>query len=167
MKTLCTVMEDFPMYEISTSSEIKNIKTGRVLKGRFNSSGYRYVGLRKNKKTYWRLVHRLVAKTFMPDYDYTNKDLVVDHIDGSRHNNELSNLRVISRSENASSYNDIKNNDPARSKRNQHNHCVWYTINDDNTYNFFGSWHDANRCTPGKDIYFQKHGVNVEPEIVK
>ena len=92
--------------------------------------------------------------------------IVVDHIDGSRHNNNVDNLRILTRAENAIAYYDIKNNHPNLAKRNARN-GIWYTINDDHTYNFHRSWYMANDEAPGKEIYFQKYGVNVEPEIVK
>lgn len=63
--------------------------------------GYLSVGLTDNKITKWRLVHRLLALYFIPnntglDFD----DLQVNHIDGNKLNNSLSNLEWVTPSEN-------------------------------------------------------------------
>jgi hypothetical protein len=57
------------------------------------SNGYRQVNFTPKKV----LVHRLVAMAFLPEY---SEDLFVDHIDGNRSNNDVSNLRMVTRSGN-------------------------------------------------------------------
>ena len=57
------------------------------------SNGYKQVNFTPKKV----LVHRLVAMAFLPDY---SDDLFVDHIDGNRSNNDVSNLRMVTRSGN-------------------------------------------------------------------
>ena len=52
---------------------------------------------RINGKTERCLVHRLIAKTFLSNYD---KTLDVNHIYGNKRNNVLSNLEMVTRSEN-------------------------------------------------------------------
>ena len=71
------------------------------------NSGYLYFTLTKgiDRKTY--LVHRVVAKAFLPDY---REDLIVDHINGVREDNRVENLRVVTQSENMSARD--KNNKP-------------------------------------------------------
>jgi|TARA_R110000744_G_scaffold122529_1_gene227509 hypothetical protein len=51
------------------------------------AEGYRKVNV--GGKTY--RVHRLIAKAHLPDY---SEDLQVDHIDGQKANNDISNLRM-------------------------------------------------------------------------
>lgn len=75
---------------ISNYGKIKVIKTGRILKQRFDKDGYYqvnlyYQGLEQTKK-----VHRLVALTFLEE-GFRN-DLVVNHIDGIKTNNFVGNL---------------------------------------------------------------------------
>lgn len=48
-----------------------------------------------NRKS--KMIHRLVAETFMPDY---TEDLQVNHIDGDKFNNKLCNLEWVTPSEN-------------------------------------------------------------------
>ena len=72
----------------------------RILKYKGNTyeTGYR-VDLWKNGRPKSLLVARLVAFTFY-DEDIENKALTVNHIDGNRFNNNISNLELISLKEN-------------------------------------------------------------------
>lgn len=63
-----------------------------------NTNGYEIVNLYRDGKGYGKLVHHLVAEAFIPNDDPT-KD-TVDHIDGNKQNNEVSNLRWLNRAEN-------------------------------------------------------------------
>ena len=82
-------------YYVSSYGRIKNIKTGRILKGHTNPDGYIKIrvinddGIRIS--TY---IHRLVAMGF--DGDHSDKNMSVDHIDRDRSNNKHRNLRWIS-----------------------------------------------------------------------
>lgn len=83
------VIKDFTNYSISDEGIIINNKTGRILKGGLDQDGYRQVilcnkGLRRNCR-----IHREVALTFLPN---PNNFPVINHIDGIKTNNNLSNL---------------------------------------------------------------------------
>jgi hypothetical protein len=73
----------------------------RLVKPRTHPSGYLYIGLYvgegKSKKRLWRRVHRLVYEAYAGKIP---KGLEIDHIDGDKHNNDITNLRAINRSEN-------------------------------------------------------------------
>jgi len=73
----------------------------RLVKPRIHPSGYLYYGLfvgeGESKQRLWRRGHRLVYETFggkIPN------GFEIDHIDGDKHNNDITNLRVVTRSEN-------------------------------------------------------------------
>lgn len=71
---------------------------GRVLIPSFDGKGhYLFVVLRKDGKSINELVHRLVAKAFIPCDDYS---LDVNHKDGCRTNNTADNLEWCTRSYN-------------------------------------------------------------------
>lgn len=77
---------------VSTDGRVKDIHTKKVIKQCVTNSGYYSVSIKgKNHK-----VHRLVAQTYLGDI--TN--MTIDHLDGNRRNNKLSNLEIVSMEEN-------------------------------------------------------------------
>lgn len=98
MEETWKIIAEFPKYEVSTFGRIKNIQTGRIRKPQLNRDGYFYMHLMiTNVKTRNIKVHRMVADTFLPKIDGKR---FVDHIDGVKTNNSLSNLRWCSFQEN-------------------------------------------------------------------
>lgn len=63
-----------------------------------NSKGYMLVRTNENKKTYHHQLHRVVLSTFCPLLDDSNYQ--VNHIDGDKSNNNLSNLEWCTCKEN-------------------------------------------------------------------
>lgn len=80
-------------YYISDDGHVKNIK-GHILSNiNRREGGYLCVNIRGKLKS----IHRLVAETFIPNpLNYE----VVNHKDGNKHNNDVSNLEWCSRSYN-------------------------------------------------------------------
>lgn len=95
-------LENNTKYEINfDTQEIRNIKTGKILKQVLGkSNGYYKVSLSLGQYRIKTIeVHRLVAMTFMQKPDSTNR-FVVDHIDNNKLFNHPINLQYITQSEN-------------------------------------------------------------------
>lgn len=86
------------LYAVSNKGRIRNIRTGRILKYGIDGMGYPFVLLCKaNSKPKNIKVHKLVAQAFIPN----PKNLPqVDHIDENKKNNDVSNLRWVTASQN-------------------------------------------------------------------
>ena len=92
-------IDDFPNYEISNYGNVRNVKSGQILKACKNCQGYYYVWLYRNageeRKT--KKIFNLVTDAFMKNSD--NNKLCIHHIDGDISNNCLFNLRFKSHQE--------------------------------------------------------------------
>jgi len=91
-------IKGYPNYSVSDYGRIRNDKTGRILKPQKNTCGYLQVDLHKNGVRKSQKVHRLVANAFIPNPE--NKR-TVNHIDGIKANNFVSNLEWATQSENS------------------------------------------------------------------
>ncbi len=89
------VSEDGQIKTIATT--FRNVKPGRVIKASKIKGGYCMVHLCKDKKNYGLYVHRIVARAFLGECPPKHE---VNHKDGNRTNNILSNLEYMTRSEN-------------------------------------------------------------------
>ena len=83
-------IEGFNHYWISLKGDVWSTKTNKFLKPRPNGNGYYAFQLCKNNTKYTRLLHRLIAQTFIPN---PNNFPVVDHWDKNTENNSIENLR--------------------------------------------------------------------------
>lgn len=97
------------LYQISEDGRVKSLS--REVKGRYGAprrlkerelkpweaSGYLRVTLIKDGKEYYPSIHRMVAEAFIPKL--ADKDCV-NHKDGDKKNNNVSNLEWCSQSEN-------------------------------------------------------------------
>jgi hypothetical protein len=88
---------EITQYEVSDHGRVKSYITNKVLCQRSNRCGYFYIVICTKQKHYTKTVHRLVAKAFIPNPD--NKPCV-NHIDGNKQNNHVSNLEWVTAKEN-------------------------------------------------------------------
>jgi hypothetical protein len=101
-------VNDFDGYEVSNFGNVRGknrlkkgrhglrLTNGQPMKQVFNKKGYPEVRFRK-EGTHTKLVHRLVAKAFVPNHDNKSQ---VNHIDGNKLNNRADNLEWVNNSEN-------------------------------------------------------------------
>lgn len=75
----------------------KAIKRGRVLSQHINANGYKACGLCIENKIFTKLVHRLIAIAFIQN---PKNKATVNHKDGEKLNNSVSNLEWATQAEN-------------------------------------------------------------------
>ena len=84
-------------YEINREGQIRNKETNRIISTRPDKDGYFRIVLWIDSKRKNFLVHRLIAEHFIPNSE--NKPQI-NHIDGNKQNNSISNLEWVTLSEN-------------------------------------------------------------------
>jgi predicted XRE-type DNA-binding protein len=108
MKEIWKDIEGFEgLYKVSNKGRVRSFhKSGRIMKPDTTNHGHLRVWLCKNgnKKRY--LIHRLVARAFIPNPE--NKPQI-NHIDADPSNNHVSNLQWSTQSENISHAYEIGN----------------------------------------------------------
>jgi hypothetical protein len=90
------------LYKVSNLGNIKSLKyrhhnREEILIGGIKKTGYKQVILVKDNKVKYKLVHRIVAETFISN---PNNKPQVNHIDGNKTNNNINNLEWCSQREN-------------------------------------------------------------------
>lgn len=92
------------VYEASDIGNIRRVgsasgtRPGRILKPYLNRYGYMTVALSHHSRVKWFRVHRLVATAFLGEPPFPDAD--VNHKNGSKTDNSISNLEWCTRSEN-------------------------------------------------------------------
>lgn len=102
MNEIWRKIEGFEKYEVSNLGRVRSLnyrktKETKILKPGKDKKGYLKVNLYKSSKHSSKRVHRLVATAFIPNLDNKTQ---VNHIDGNKQNNTVSNLEWCTNSEN-------------------------------------------------------------------
>ena len=84
------VFADGRVYRFKTNGDLKLIKN-------VNNNGTGYNQIRCNNKLFLR--HRIIAMAFL-NLNIDDVDKQVDHVDGQRLNNSLTNLRIVTNQQN-------------------------------------------------------------------
>jgi hypothetical protein len=92
-------IEDYEgLYQVSNYGRVKSLKKGAlIMKPQTSKDGYKKINLRRDNKTFSFKTHRLVAKAFILNPDNLPE---VNHIDGNKINNHVSNLEWITHAKN-------------------------------------------------------------------
>lgn len=92
-------IEGYSDYSISNYGRVLSLKSElpKILKPGANGHGYHRVHLLKDSKDKYPNVARLVAKAFIPNPENKHQ---INHIDGNKTNNHISNLEWVTDSEN-------------------------------------------------------------------
>lgn len=95
-------IEGFPKYEVNCREGIvRNSRTFRILKPKYDKDGYSVVNLRKDGKQHTKKNHRLVAEAAFHHYGISSDDLIVMHLDEERNDPRISNLALGTCKENS------------------------------------------------------------------
>ncbi len=90
-------VEDFPAYEVSNTGLVRRRATEALIAGHILQNGYRQVGLFRDKKPVFRVVHRLVIVAFR---GAVPQGMEVNHKDGDKRNNHIDNLEFVTHRQN-------------------------------------------------------------------
>jgi len=109
---ICIAIKDYDDYDLYPDGRVYSKKRNKFIKARLqtNKDGYKQirVELYKNGVKKMRIIARLLIQHYKPEE--WNEKLQVDHIDTDSTNNNINNLRMVTKSQNAQNKNCPTNN---------------------------------------------------------
>ena len=90
-------IKGFERYSVSSWGRVFDNKKHMMVRQEVHDKGYLRVDLIKDKKRTHKKVHRLVAEAFIPNPEGKPQ---VNHIDGNKQNNSITNLEWVTDAEN-------------------------------------------------------------------
>ena len=153
MKEIWRDVENYEgLYQVSNLGRVKSfprngtIKQERILKQTIDNNGYLIVGLHKNNKAKKVCVHWLVANAFIPkEKEYE----VINHIDGNKFNNKLSNLERCTQSHNVKESYRLGLEKPTNEKK---------VLQYDKNGNFIREWKSG--CEAGRQLKISQANIS-------
>src|SRR5882757_7274407 len=91
-------IQNYPLYEISSDGNIRNIFTLKIPAIIIDRSGYKIVYLKKPGAGKALYLHRLVVTVFVREFE---RGEVTNHINFIRTDNRLCNLEIVTQKQNA------------------------------------------------------------------
>lgn len=131
-------------YQVNQFGKIFSIRKGIYLKTQINNSGYELVHLSIKKNRRAMTVHRIVAIAFL--YNPESKECV-NHIDGCKTNNNISNLEWVTKSENMKDLFAKGRGEKTKVKARERMKSVGFN------YGFHNSQKNLSKATPIKVLY--------------
>ncbi len=98
LKEVWELVKDNENYEVSTYGNIRRSNNHKIKQPILDQRGYYKVDLYKDGKRKTKRIHRAVMEAFVECDDPNNKQ--INHIDGNKLNNEITNLEWCTGSEN-------------------------------------------------------------------
>lgn len=87
------------LYSVTSTGKVYSHRNKIYLKARKNRGGYLYVNLKRNQKSTSKTIHRMVITAFS-----RKSKLHINHMDGDKTNNNLSNLEYVTAKQNVRHY---------------------------------------------------------------
>lgn len=142
---------------VSNMGRVFCIRTGKLVSLRLSTNGYKTFRVSIKNKFKDILVHRAILEAFVGE-----SDLKVDHINGNKHDNLLSNLEYVSQRENVRRSFDKLNPSPLgrniysnKSKKNPYR--VVFYLNKKRQYG--GSFSSIKKAEKARDVIFKNLGI--------